>query len=302
MTRSEAERLAEERARARSAGDFSTADALRERIGLLGFDVLDAAAGWSLVPRAQYELVDPDRVTDRLGEAPSLDATIHLLYEGFRLDLERALAGFEHSGGNVEVVILDNGSAHGEWLESLTNEHVRVLHLVRELGWAEARNVAARISRGRILVFADLSVEPTGDVVSPLVRALSDPGIGVCGPWGLATGDLRQFTESAGPEVDAIEGYLLGLRREVFARVGFDPWFRWYRHADIDLSFGVRALGLAAVVVPVPALRHEHRGWSAVPEPDRPARSKRNFYRFLDHWRDREDLLVSRRELEPGPG
>ena len=148
-----------------------------------------------------------------------------------------------------------------------------------------------RTSRGRVLVVADLSVEPLGDLIAPLVRALEDPAVGIAGGWGLVTDDAREFRDAPGPRVHAVEGYLLALRRETYARAPFDRWFTWYRHADLDLSFRVRALGLEAVAVAVPAKRHEHRGWQAVPDAERPARSKRNFYRFLDHWKDRPDLI-----------
>jgi hypothetical protein len=35
--------------------------------------------------------------------------------------------------------------------------------------------------------------------------------------------------------------------------------------------------------------------WANTPEDRRAALSKRNFYRFLDRWRGREDLLVASR-------
>ena len=47
-----------------------------------------------------------------------------------------------------------------------------------------------------------------------------------------------------------------------------------------------------ATVTPVPIRRHEHRMWTATPEEERARLSKRNFYRFLDRWRGRTDLLV----------
>ena len=43
---------------------------------------------------------------------------------------------------------------------------------------------------------------------------------------------------------------------------------------------------------PLPLERHEHRGWTSLPEGERDRLSKRNFYRFLDHWGDRRDLLL----------
>lgn len=273
--RARAERLAEERREARAAKDFARADRLRDEIAGLGFDVTDTAEGSRLTPRGPL-------------------VTAHVLYEGHRSDLERFLGGLPRRD-DAEVIVTDNASPDGEWLESLADETTQVLHLAHATGWAESRNAAARASRGEILVFADLSVEPLGDIVGPLVETLrGDPGVGLCGPWGLVTRDLRSFEESPGPDVDAIEGYLLAVRREQFLQDPFDPWFKWYRHADLDLSFRIRSQGLAARVVPVPAVRHAHRGWEAVPEPERSARSKRNFYRFLDHWRDRTDLLVTR--------
>jgi cysteinyl-tRNA synthetase len=290
-TRAGAERLAAERANARSAKDFARADDLRARIAELGFDVIDEPGGWRLAERAAFAPVALERIPDVLAEPPDLDASVHLLYEGFREDLERFLDGLRSAAAH-EVVVVDNASADGAWLESLAGERVRVVHLDRPAGWAEARNAALRSSRGRVLVVADLSVEPKGDVLSPLVRALEDAPVGVAGPWGLVTDDLREFRESEGPVVHAIEGYLMAVRREVFAETGFDPWFAWYRHADLDLSFRIRAAGRRAVVAPVPAERHTHRGWAAVAEPERSRLSKRNFYRFLDRWKDRADLVA----------
>lgn len=287
--REEAERLAGERQDMRAARNFARADALREEIGALGFDVVDTPAGPELKERPRFERFDPNAVPE---EPMTIDATIHLLYEGHRSDLLRFLEGVAACTGEFEILITDNASEEGDWIQSCATGRTRALHFDRATGWAQARNAAARASHGRILVFADLSVEPRGDILGPLLAALEVPSVGICGPWGLVSDDLREFRESPGPAVDAIEGYLLAMRREVFERSRFDPWFRWYRHADLDLSFRVRDGGLHARVVPVPAERREHRGWSEVPEPERSARSKRNFYRFLDRWKDRSDLLT----------
>jgi cysteinyl-tRNA synthetase len=138
---------------------------------------------------------------------------------------------------------------------------------------------------------ADSSVEPVGDVLTPLERALSDPRVGVAGPVGAVTSDLAQFHPSDGPEVDAIEGYLMAFRRDVVARAGlFDERFRFYRAADLELSFRIRDLGFVAMVVPVPIERHEHRAWAHTPDAERERLSKRNYDRFLDRWRGRLDL------------
>ena len=84
-------------------------------------------------------------------------------------------------------------------------------------------------------------------------------------------------------------------RRELVERgLRFDEKFKFYRTADIELSFQVKAMGLRATVTPIEVTRHEHRMWSSTPEIERDRLSKRNFYRFLDTWRGRTDLLVSR--------
>ena len=94
--------------------------------------------------------------------------------------------------------------------------------------------------------------------------------------------------------MDAIEAYCLAVRREALRAVeGFDRRFRYYRNADLDFSFAVRDAGWRAIrTEPLPLVRHEHRGWEAVPEAERERLSRRNFYRFLERWRDRPDLLL----------
>ena len=103
-----------------------------------------------------------------------------------------------------------------------------------------------------------------------------------------------EFVEAPPGEVDAVEGYCLAIRREALRAVGgIDRRFRFYRNADLDLSFAVRDAGWKAVrTEPLPLVRHEHRGWTSLPDEERDRLSKRNFYRFLDHWGDRRDLLL----------
>lgn len=293
------ERLLSEREAARAAKDFVRADAIRDEITRLGYEVRDSSEGPSVAPKAEYEAVDPATIRDTLGEPASLDFSIHLLYEGFRDDVQRFLGSVtKHCAAHdYEVVVVDNASIDdARWLESLVSNRVRVLHLDREVGYAQARNAGLKTSRGGIIVLADLSVEPTGDVLAPLADAFRDPTVGVAGPWGIVSDDMREFSESAGPEVDAIEGYFLVTRRELLANGLLHEKFRWYRHADIDLSFQLRALGTRAVTVDVPAAKHTHRGWTSVPEEERAKRSKRNWSVFFDRWKHRHGMLLSHRD------
>ena len=294
-------RLAEERARARSAGDFGTADGLRDRIQAAGWTVVDEPGGFRLDPVApqpdEPTSVAAGDVASVLSEPAIFDVTLQWVCEGWPEDIDRAIAAFRANAGGrrVQYVVADvTGARSDRW-----GSDVEIVSLMPATGWAAARNAGLRRSRGSLVFVLDGSIEPTGDVFGPLEAALADPGVGLCGPFGIVTADLRQFDEAPGPgPCDAIEGYLMALRRDGLSDVGlFDEKFRWYRTADIEYSFRVRDSGLRAEVVPVPVERHEHRMWFNTAPDERAKWSKRNFYRFLDRWRDRWDLVLSG---EPG--
>lgn len=289
--------LVRERDEARAAKDFATADRIRDRLAQLGYTVRDTPSGGIAEPQARFERVDPSVLPDRLAEPPSRMFSIHVTYEGFRDDLTRFIDALARhcAGCDYEIVVTEQGSDDGAWLQDLAGDTVRVIHFDRDPGWAAGRNAAIATSRGRIIVVADLSVEATGDLLTPIQVALQDSDVGIAGPWGLVTNDLRGFDEAPGPLVDAIQGYFLGVRRDTAASVRFDEKFKWYRHADIDLSFQIRARGLAAVTTAAPAVRHAHRAWEALDDDQRAKRSKRNFYRFLDRFKDRTDLIQARK-------
>ena len=295
---SDVERLLEERQRARDAKDFARADALRDQIHDLGYEIRDAPGGATLEQRPRLEILDPSRIESVLDKPAVLDVSIHLLYEGFPDDVTRFLSGLEThcARHDYEVVLVDDGSDEGEFLESLASDRVRIAHLDRELGYAQARNAGLKLSRGRVVILADLSVEPTGDVLAPIIESFEDSTVGVAGPWGIVSDDMREFREAPGLEVDAIEGYFLATRRELLAKGLIHEKFRWYRHADIDLSFQLRALGTKAVVVPIPAAKHTHRGWTSVGEAERGKRSKKNWNVFFDRWKHRHELLISHKD------
>jgi glycosyltransferase involved in cell wall biosynthesis len=285
-------RLAEERARRRSAREFEEADALRDAIRAEGWEVVDRADGFELRPleAGAPERVRPDGVGSVLGEPATADWTLHWLHEGWSEDVLRGISSFYgHAGGRTlhHVVVEAVPASPGTW-----PDHVEVVRLIEDPGFGLARNAGLVRSRGRLVAIVDGSVEATGDALAPLGTALDDPAVGITGPFGLVTRDLREFTESAGPEVDAIEGYLMALRRDDLRRVAFDRRFRFYRAADIDLSFQIKALGLRVDRTDVPIRRHAHRAWESASAQDRERLSRRNMYRFLDRFRGRTDLLA----------
>ena len=295
----EVRRLLAERSAARADRDWDRADALRAEIAALGWEVQDSTGRSNarpILPTAPA-LEDP-------GDAPldspaTVAASVQLVAEDHPDDLVRTLRGLAAfpPAASWELVIVANAPASpvDELLAAagLPVEAV-VLDTTERLGWADSRTLGMRHSRGEVTILLDTSLEPTGDMATPLLAAFEDPTVGLAGGWGVTSGNGRQFEAAEPGEVDAVEAYVLALRREALRAVGgFDRRFRYYRNADLDLSFAVRDAGWRAVrTPPLPVTRHEHRGWAALPEPERDRLSKRNFYRFLEHWGDRRDLLL----------
>jgi cysteinyl-tRNA synthetase len=299
----EAIALAERRAESRARKDFAAADAVRDELAASGWSVVDEPDGrWRLEPvvvaQPRVPMLRPADVPSVLEQPPHDDASVHWVVEGWPDDIVRAIVSFDAHRGDrrVHYVVTDVTGADPETFIAAAGD-VEVIGLEPGTGWGAAVNAGVRRATGRIVLLMDGSIETAGDVVGPLERALADPEVGIAGPFGIVTRDLREFEEAPGPgPCDAIEGYCLAMRREVLAAVGgVDEKFRWYRSADIELSFRVKDRGLRTEVVPLPVIRHEHRMWFETDPVDRARWSKRNFYRFLDRWRDRWDLVLDPR-------
>lgn len=294
-------RLTAEREDARARRDFAAADALRDRILEAGYAVTDTPEGPQLAPAEApapppVARVRPADVPSMLDRPATFEASAQWLVQGWPEDVERGIESFERHCGerSVQHVVVDVTGEDRVWPEGCD-----VVSLVPGTGWADARNAGMVRSLGAIVVIVDGSVEAAGDAIGPLATSLDDSTVGVTGPFGIVTEDLHDFHESEGPDVDAIEGYLLAIRRsQVVDGLRFDRGFKFYRTADIELAFQVKERGLRALVTPVPVRRHEHRMWASTSEEDRERLSKRNFYRFLDRWRGRHDLTVAGGERE----
>ena len=302
--------LAHARAAARAARDWATADRLRGEIEAAGWRVVDAGTDFRLEPSHPPDLEiggtvrygRSSAVPSRLDEPASGTATIILVAGEDVADLARATrAILEHAPAGVDIVVVadDPGAAMTEHLAAQP-EGIEVIWTSERLGTGAAWNIGLRRATAAVAMLMDPGIELQGDAITPLVGALDDPTVAIAGPFGLRSGDLRRFDETtnAGPAA-AIEGYLMAFRRpDAAARVPIDEAFRFYRNLDIWWSFELRDAGpdaapRDAVVIPgLPLVRHEHRGWTSLEPAERERLSKRNFYRLLDRFRDRDDLAV----------
>ena len=288
-------RLLDERAEARSQRDWGRADAIRDQIAALGWEVQDTDGATTARPI----LVQESETEDPLDQPATVDASVQVTAEDHPHDLSRFLRAIaaHPPSASWELVVVANAPSEpvATALEAvaLPLEPV-VVESEGRLGWADSRTLGLRNSRGEVTILLDTSLEPTGDFVRPILAAFDDPSVGIAGGWGVTSADARQFDEAPPGPVDAVEAYCLAIRREALRAVGgFDRRFRYYRNADLDFSFSVRDAGWTAVRTdPLPLDRHEHRGWTELPDSERDRLSKRNFYRFLDRWGDRPDLLL----------
>jgi GT2 family glycosyltransferase len=290
--------LVAERQAARERRDYARADALREELRAAGWLVNDTPAGPELAAAPSWRAVDPAALAPRWEEPDQREVSVVVHVAGWPRDVARAVDALAaHCGGvDYEVVLVDDGveEAAGRALEDLarTDERVRVLHLEAAIGFGAAMNLGMGQALGRVIVWLDPHVEATGDLLAPLIAALARPGAGLAGGWGVVTTSLLEFEADQGPEVDAVEGYLLALPRALAARIGVDARHRYYRNADLDYSFAVRALGYRAYRVDVPAHRHRHRAFHETDPTERDRWSKKNYDRFLARWKHRTDLLT----------
>jgi hypothetical protein len=320
--------LAEARAIARRARDWPTADDLRARIEAAGWSVVDAGTLYTLAPSAPPDLAEAGivrygasrSVPSRLDEAPVGLASVILVATEWPDDLARALRALvDHAPDGTQLVVVANDPSPAQRgrLAALDDVDPGAPGVVTEVVWTSARlgfaaalNAGIRRAAAAVVIILDTSVEPRGDLITPLVEALDDPGVAVAGPFGIVSRDLRQFDEPPPGtlDVDVIEGYALAFRRADYAERGpLDEHFAFYRNLDVWWSLVLRdpmsdadQPRRARVVSGLPLARHEHRGWTSLPDAERDRLSKRNFYRVLKRFATRRDLLVAPGEERPG--
>jgi glycosyl transferase family 2 len=312
---------AHDRARARAARDWDLADRLRGEIEAAGWTIVDRGTDFALAPAAPPDVDEGARVRygasrnvpARFDEPATGLATVVLIATDWPADLARALAGLRaHAPAGTSVVIVADGpsAAQGTALESIesasgdgTGPPIEVVWTSERLGQGAAINAGLRRVVAPVAILLDTSLEPTGDFVTPLVRALDDERVAVVGGWGITSADLRTFEDAPAGDVDAIEGYAQAFRRADAVALGpLDERFRFYRNLDIWWSLVLRDGGKddeeprrAVRLEGLPLERHEHRGWTSLPDDERDRQSKRNFYRIIDRFGSRRDLLVANR-------
>jgi cysteinyl-tRNA synthetase len=299
-----------ERRTLRSQAEYLTADDRRATVLAHGYLVEDTREGTRVRPKTpleqqeeRWKSVSSSREVDSLLDQPNkYDFTFLLNAYNYVSDVERCVNSMlkYSSGYSAEIIVVDNGSTDGtaEWLErlQLSYTNARVIHCDHVLGDAAAKNIGLKQSLGRNIIIVDGSLEIIGDVLGPIGQQLADETVGIFGPYGLTTHDLRHFHEEVDKgEADAIQAYCMAFRREAVKTVGFmRESFRFYRNLDIDYGFQFKDKGYRIVADnSLPVIRHEHRQWTELDDNQRDELSRKNFGRFLKRWGNRPELLIA---------
>ncbi len=309
--------LAHARARSREVRDWAEADRLRTQIEDAGWRVVDRGTDFALTPASAADIAEGDRVLfgssasvpSRLTEASAGLATVVLVATDWPDDLNRAVAALRVAPDGLSVVIVADGpsteqaAALGALLKvTPAGEPILPLDVVRtseRLGHGAALNIGIRRAVGPVVILLGTSFEPTGDIVTPLVRALDDPSVAIAGGWGMVSSDLRRFRDATPGDVDAIKGDLQAFRRtDAEARGPIDERFWVPPYLDIWWSLVLRDGGdrnpsrRAVSLGDLPIERHADRGQTSLPHTGRERNARRNFYRMIDRFGTRRDLLV----------
>jgi hypothetical protein len=301
----EVTRLAGRRAAARARRDYAAADALRDELAALGWDVTDAPDGPLLAPRPAFPVhADVRELPAAAGPRPGV--VVSLLVQGWPADVQRcAGALLRHLPPEVRLVGLDLGDVDGAGsalhrLAAGSGGRLTDLHVAADPGWGAARAALLRTCPEEVHVLLDTSTVLEGDAVGPLVEALDDPGVVAAG-WRGADVDLaddwRSFVDAGPGQVDALLGYLLAVRRSAALAAGVpDPRARCYRNADLEMGLALRERGGRLVVPPgrLPVRQERHRGYHDTDPEVLERESRRTYDRLLRRFRGRADLLAPR--------
>ena len=297
--------LSHERDELRRRGKYDRADVLKRQIEDAGYSIKDNPHGAHLIvlPSVNVDGVvyrTARQVPSLLDELDLCEFSVNIIantnFEEARRCVESVLRRM--STREVEILLVNNRSLDEleVWFRELQSSDSR-LHLLnssRPLREAEARNIALKQSRGKYILLLDTSIELTGDVFTPIEETLADTSVGITGYRGLSSEDLHHFEESSEMEVEVIDELCMAFQRKLLKKTGlFDESYRYAYYMAIDFNFAIRDSGVRAVKTPnLPIKSHPQLRDMTLSDAEKTRLKKRNFYRFLDKWGDREDLLL----------
>lgn len=198
-------------------------------------------------------------------EALPLISVIMPCYNAAPYVTEAVGSALGQSHGNVELIVIDDGSTDGSdaILARLAQAHAGRLHLVftGRVGPYPARNVGLRHAHGEYIAFLDADDWWQRDTLEKLHAALRqhDADIAYCGWQNVGEGITSQpYIPPAYEEDDTVEHFVRTcpwpihaalVKKSLVDRLG---GFSERRFASMDYDFWLRALGAGARIKRVP--------------------------------------------------
>jgi GT2 family glycosyltransferase/glycosyltransferase involved in cell wall biosynthesis len=231
----------------------------------------------------------------------------------FNIDLTRLCldAVFRSSlHPNLEVIVVDNGSTDGTpaMLEELAREHANLRVILNDAnrGFAAANNQGIAIATGDALVLLNNDTVPARGWLPRMLRHLENPEIGlvvavtnfsgnesrIAVPYTTLNG-MPAFAEKYARthdgrvfDIAVAAMYCVGLRREVFARIGpLDEEFNVGMFEDDDYSHRTRLAGLRVVCAEDVFVHHfGQASFGKLPHAEYQAIWKRNQAHYERKW------------------
>jgi GT2 family glycosyltransferase len=247
---------------------------------------------------------------ERRPRVPGLTSIVVPAYEDSELTTA-CVGSLVAAGGEIEVLVWDNGSAPeiGAELHRLEAPAVRVVHAPENYGFALGNNLGFQECAGDVVVFLNNDTTVPPGWLAPLRTALDDPEVlgaqpllvyptgeiqsaGVAFPstGGLPYAFLQGFPVEDAAGLDdlhfhALTGAALALRSaDAVALRGFDPLFT-NGMEDVDLCRRLESMrpGHFRIVTEAPVVHHESRS------PGRYLKHLANRELYLARWSDDEE-------------
>ena len=187
----------------------------------------------------------------------------------------RSIAAQDYPAPHLDVIVVENGDGDSAAATRATLPAACVLEPGRNLGFAGGCNLAVATTRADVIILTNPDVELAPDFAAAVARALEDQEAGIVGArllfpdrrtiqhaggqieLPLALTGHRGYGEPDGPafaapaDVPYVTGAALGIRREVWERLGgLDESFAPAYYEEVDLCLRAAEAGLRVRYLP----------------------------------------------------
>jgi GT2 family glycosyltransferase len=221
-------------------------------------------------------------IKQEVGQERAARVSIVIVAYGSGPALTRCLQSLEPElGGDLEVIVVDNGDGGPEIAEAQRMSFVRVLRPGENLGFAAGCNLGSRHATGTALVFLNPDTVVAPGAVGALVARLEDPAVGITTArlrlldrpdllnsagnvlhvtglaWAGRYGEpAQQVTQEE--EVPYPTGAAMAVRAKLFWELGGFTEELFMYQEDLELAWRARLRGLRIVLVPQADVYHEY--------------------------------------------